>query len=236
MATMAPIAGQIDRARDYDLLVFDWDGTLMDSAGEIVSAMQQAIQDIGLPERSPDQMRDLIGLGLNEVLARLFPELDPQRVRGWLSAYRQRYASPTSRAVLFEPVLATLAWLAAEGYELAVATGKSRRGLDRALITTATTSFFCFTRCADEAASKPAPDMREDVLLHTATPSDRALMIGDTEYDMAMAAAAGVDAIGVACGVHDAIRLRAAGALTVLDTVADLPAWLGSEDAAARSA
>lgn len=222
--------------KPYDLLVFDWDGTLMDSAGEIVSAMQQAIQDIGLPERSPDQLRDLIGLGLNEVLARLFPDMDPERVRGWLSAYRRRYGSPSSRAVLFEPVLVTLEQLTALGYELAVATGKSRRGLDRALLATGTAAFFCFTRCADEAASKPAPDMLEDVLLHTATTAERALMIGDTEYDMAMAVAAGVDAVGVACGVHDAIRLRAAGALTVLESVADLPGWLAAEENTARLA
>lgn len=212
--------------RRYDLLIFDWDGTLMDSAGEIVSAMQKAIQETGLPERSPDQLRDLIGLGLNEAVGRLFPELEPQRVRGWLSSYRRRYASPSSRALLFESVRETLKQLAGEGYELAVATGKSRRGLDRALVQTDTTRFFSCTRCADEATSKPAPDMVDDILLRMATPPEQALVIGDTEYDMAMAQRAGVDGLGVRCGVHQPQRLKTAGACAVLPTVADLPQWL----------
>src|SRR5690625_931182 len=145
--------------RRYDLLIFDWDGTLMDSASEIVAAMQSAIQDTGLPERSPDQLRDLIGLGLNEAVNRLFPGVDPERIRNWLSVYRRRYVSPSSRAVLFESVRETLERLSGAGYDLAVATGKSRRGLDRAMAQTATEDLFCCTRCADESASKPAPDM-----------------------------------------------------------------------------
>lgn len=212
--------------RRYDLLIFDWDGTLMDSAGEIVTSMQKAIQDTGLPERSPDQLRDLIGLGLDEVVGRLFPELDTQRVREWLSAYRRRYMSPSSRALLFEPARAVLEQLLGDGYDLAVATGKSRRGLDRAMECTDTRRYFGCTRCADEALSKPAPDLVDDILLRTATPAARALVIGDTEYDMAMARAAGVDALGVCCGVHDGARLKAAGARAVLASVAELPDWL----------
>src|SRR5699024_2522041 len=150
--------------RRYDLLIFDWDGTLMDSASEIVATMQKAIQETGLPERSPDQLRDLIGLGLEETIDRLFPHLDPQRVRQWLSQYRQRYLSPSSRAPLFARTQETLSRLRADGYELAVATGKGRRGLDRALVRTATAHYFSCTRCADEAASKPAPDMVDDIL------------------------------------------------------------------------
>jgi|AntDeeMetagen681_2_1112603.scaffolds.fasta_scaffold03327_3 phosphoglycolate phosphatase len=211
----------------YELLVFDWDGTLMDSAGEIVSAMQNAIQGIGLPERSPDQMRQLIGLGLDDVLARLFPELDTQRVRARLHAYRQRYGMQRSTAQLFAPVPRALHTLRAQGFEMAVATGKTRRGLDAAMAATDTRDFFTWTRCADECVPKPAPDMIEHILLRSATLAENALMIGDTEYDVAMARAAGVDALGVACGVHDAVRLRRAGALDVLDTVEQLPDWLG---------
>lgn len=213
-------------SRPYDLLIFDWDGTLMDSASEIVAAMQSAIQGAGLPERSPDQLRDLIGLGLNETVNRLFPRADPERIRNWLSVYRRRYVSPSSRAVLFESVRETLESLGAAGYDLAVATGKSRRGLDRALTQSATGDLFCCTRCADESASKPAPDMVDAILLRTATLPERALVIGDTEYDMAMARAAGVDALGVSCGVHDSARLRAFGARAVLASVAELPGWL----------
>jgi len=212
----------------YELLIFDWDGTLMDSAGEIVSAMQQAIQGIGLPERTPEQMRELIGLGINDVLARLFPDLDTQSVRARLEHYRGRYGIQRSKARLFEPVKVALEQLRDQGYVMAVATGKGRRGLDAAMRTTATGDFFRFTRCADESVPKPAPDMLEEILLRAATRPEQALMVGDTEYDMAMARAAGVDAVGVACGVHDTARLRRAGALEVLDTVEQLPAWLGT--------
>ena len=212
----------------YELLVFDWDGTLMDSANEIVTAMQQAIQHIGLPERSPQRLRELIGLGLDDVVARLFPELDTVRVRTWLHEYRMRYGISRSRAVLFEPVMSTLESLGDQGFTLAVATGKSRRGLDTALDATGTGHLFRVTRCADESAPKPAPAMLEDILLRTATLPERALMIGDTEYDVAMARAAGVDALGVAWGVHDAQRLRTAGALDVLEDVAQLPGWLAA--------
>lgn len=198
----------------------------MDSAGQIVAAMQRAIQDAGLPERSPDQLRDLIGLGLNETVSRLFPGADPERIRDWLSLYRQRYLSPTSHADLFDSVRDALDRLVGAGYDLAVATGKSRRGLDRALVQSATKNYFCCTRCADESASKPAPDMVDAILLRTATLPERALVIGDTEYDMGMAMSAGVDAVGVSCGVHDTNRLLASGASIVLDSVIELPTWL----------
>lgn len=220
----------------YELLVFDWDGTLMDSASEIVSTMQQAIQGTGLPERTPEQMRELIGLGINEVLARLFPDLDTQSVRARLERYRARYGVKRSKAKLFGPVKTALEELRDQGYVMAVATGKGRRGLDAAMVSTATRDFFRFTRCADESVPKPAPDMLEELLLRAATMPAQALMIGDTEYDMAMARAAGVDAVGVACGVHDSARLRRAGAIDVLDTVEHLPAWLESRGRSAGSA
>lgn len=210
----------------FELIVFDWDGTLMDSAAEIVTAMQRAIQDLGLPERSADRMRDLIGLSLNEVLARLFPELDTQRVRALLTAYRRRYTAPGGQSRPFPGVPGTLHALHGQGYRLAIATGKSRRGLDRNLDETGLHRYFRHSRCGDESVPKPAPDMLEDLLLHSATEPHATLMVGDTEYDMHMAAAAGVPAVGVACGVHDAGRLQQAGALAVLPDVAALPDWL----------
>lgn len=221
--------------RRYDLLIFDWDGTLMDSVGQIVLAMQRAFQDMGLPERSPEQLRDLIGLGLNDVVNRLFPGVDPQRLRSWLSAYRQRYFSSASRALLFPTVRDTLTELQHDGYELTVATGKGRRGLEEALAHTGIGPFFSYTRCADESVPKPAPDMVDEILLRTATLAERALVVGDTEYDMLMARAAGVAAVGVSCGVHQADRLRASGAGAVLTSVAALPAWL-AEQADTRTA
>lgn len=215
----------------YELLIFDWDGTLMDSAAEIVGAMQAAIAETGLPKREDWQMRELIGLGMNEVLDRLFPELERAHVVRLLNAYRQRYGMPGSTATLFSGAEDTIKGLKNQGYTLAVATGKSRQGLDKVFAQTGMGENFRFSRCADESASKPAPDMLEDILLRSATEPERALMIGDTEYDIHMAVNAGVAAVGVACGVHDAGRLLAAGALTVLDDVAALPAWLSEPSA-----
>lgn len=214
----------------FDLVVFDWDGTIMDSAGEIVGAMQRAIADLGLPERPPEAMRELIGLGIDDVLERLFPELETDRVKALLTAYRRRYSAadmvPGGAAPLFPGVEETLLHLRSTGCTLAVATGKSRRGLERGFAETGLGHFFRVSRCADESTPKPAPDMLEEILLRTATEPERALMVGDTEFDIAMAAAAGVPAVGVACGVHDPGRLYAAGANTVLENVAALPRWL----------
>ncbi|MDN5939517.1 MAG: HAD-IA family hydrolase [Salinisphaera sp.] len=212
---------------DPALIVFDWDGTIMDSAREIVTAMQRAIQDIGLPERGADRMRNLIGLGLNEVLRRLFPELNPDRVRKLLTAYRRRYTAPGGQSLPFPGAATTLARLHDQGYCLAIATGKSRRGLERNLAETGLGRYFRFSCCADEAIPKPAPDILERVLLQSATEPAQALMVGDTEYDMVMAAGAAVPAVGVACGVHDGGRLLAAGAQAVLPDIAALPDWLG---------
>lgn len=214
--------------RPFELIVFDWDGTLMDSAAEIVTAMQRAIQDIGLPERDGDRMRELIGLGLNDVLSRLFPELDTIRVRELLTAYRRRYTAPGGESRPFVGAPEALRALHDAGYQLAIATGKSRRGLDRNLAETGLGACFAYSRCADESTPKPAPDMLEDLLLRSATLPEDTLMVGDTEYDMVMAMGAQVPAVGVACGVHDAGRLLQSGARTVLPDVAALPAWLES--------
>lgn len=212
--------------RPFEMIVFDWDGTVMDSAAEIVTAMQRAILDLGLPERDGDRMRELIGLGLNDVLSRLFPELDKDRVRELLTAYRRRYTAPGGQSRPFPGAPEALQMLRDAGYRLAVATGKSRRGLDRNLSETGLGVYFAHSRCADESTPKPAPDMLEDLLLRAATPPEQTLMVGDTEYDVLMASAADVPAVGVACGVHDAGRLLQAGALTVLPDVAALPDWL----------
>lgn len=214
--------------RSYELIIFDWDGTLMDSTGDWVGAFQQMIQEAGLPERTPAQLRELVGMGVADILARLFPELDPGRVRKRLARCRPRYGAPRGRRALFAGARDALVELQAAGFTLAVATGKSRRGLDRALDENDCRGLFRLTRCADESAPKPAPNLIEDILLRTATAPAAALMVGDTEYDMAMAAAAGIDAIGVASGVHDAARLRRAGARAVITGVDELPDWLAA--------
>jgi phosphoglycolate phosphatase len=212
--------------RGYELIIFDWDGTLADTTGEWVGILQQMIQEFGLPERTPAQLRELVGLGIQEVLARLFPELDPARVLHRIRRYRRKYGWPQARPRLFEGARAALEILDGAGFTLAVATGESRRRLDRALHETGCRSLFRVTRCADESASKPAPGMLSDILLRTATEPASALMVGDTDYDMTMAHAAGIDALGVSCGVHGRDRLQRAGAVAVIADVPALPAWL----------
>lgn len=215
--------------RRYELLIFDWDGTLADSAGQIVSSMQGAIATMGLPARTDTQIAELIGLGLPEAFARLFPELDAKLGLQLLEDYGRRFRS-TARTVLFPEVTTTLQQLRALGWRLAVATGKSRRGLERALRESGLSEYFVATRCADETASKPDPAMLDALLLATATEPSSALMVGDTEYDMAMAAAIGMDGLGVGCGVHLPERLRAAGALDVISDVRNLQSWLGQRE------
>lgn len=213
--------------RNYPLIIFDWDGTLADSTDEWVGAVQQVIQGIGLPERTPAQMRALVGLGVRDILARLFPEMDASRLRGHLRRYYERHGPPRPQPRLFDGVATTLQALKEQGHTLAVATGKSRRGLTQALDITGCRGLFAVTRCADESAPKPAPAMIEDILLRTATTPEAALVVGDTEYDMAMARAADVTGVGVCGGVHESRRLRAAGAIAVLENVNSLPGWLG---------
>lgn len=215
--------------RAYDLLIFDWDGTLMDSAGQIVSSATRAIEMMGLPPRRPEQISELIGLGLRDAFDLLYPEVSKDTMDGLLIQYSKKFtaeAQPSSN--LFSGVAETLASFKEQGYELAVATGKSRRGLDRAMQDSGLTGFFSITRCADESANKPDPQMLHDILVRTATEPHRALMVGDTEYDMVMASQAEVEGLAVACGVHEHARLEDAGAMDVLASVADMPDWLSA--------
>jgi phosphoglycolate phosphatase len=214
----------------FSLLIFDWDGTLADSAGLIVSNMQQAIAAINLPPRSDQAIRELIGLGLVDALQRLFPELDAEEVLRLLAEYR-RLAPVTMahEAPLFAGAREALERLQAQGYLLAVATGKSRPGLNRSFRTHGFLKpMFFTTRCADETADKPHPLMLREILLETGLEAEQALMIGDTDYDVSMARAINMRAVGVACGVHEAGRLLVAGAEGVLEDVRALPGWLES--------
>lgn len=212
----------------YELLIFDWDGTLADSAGQIVSAMQAAIDGLGLPPRSDESIRELIGLGLDDALTRLYPELEQKGLRALLDSYRARWLSEgAGEARLFAGAFAAVTTLHAQGYRIAIATGKSRRGLDRSLRHHAELAEMVVnSRCADETASKPDPLMLRELLADERIASGQALMIGDTEYDMAMARAIAMPGLGVACGVHDPGRLQRVGAAAVIGSVADLPNWI----------
>lgn len=214
---------------NFKLIVFDWDGTLMDSEARIVNCLQCAFADLGLPEPSREAARDIIGLGLEEAIMHLWPTADAALRTALAAQYRRQFlVTNQTPSVLFPGARETLDWLAAQGYCLAVATGKSRIGLDRSLAETGLEGFFQATRCADETFSKPNPQMlfelMDELNAHPAT----ALMIGDTEYDIQMAHNAGVAALAVSFGVHAPERLLAQAPLACLDSLEAIPGWLAS--------
>lgn len=219
-------------ANPYDLLIFDWDGTLADSIGQIVRSMQIAIAELGWEPRSDLEIGQLIGLGLSDGLHKLYPGIRPQQVNELLGCFRQQWltlGTGQAEAPLFAGAEEVLHGLFDTGYVLTVATGKSRAGLNRALVWhRGVRGLFMSTRTADETADKPNPLMLRELLAELEMPAARALMIGDTEYDSAMAAAIGMDSVGVATGVHTAARIHKAGALTVLASVRELPGWLAA--------
>lgn len=211
----------------YRLLVFDWDGTLMDSEARIVACLQAAAADLEIAIPSPERARDIIGLGLREAIDRLFPDLGEASQALAVERYRHHFlGDDLAPSVLFPGVPETLRLLADDGYLLGVATGKSRRGLDKVLEETGLGRLFHATRCADETFSKPHPQMLEDVMDRVGAWPSETLMVGDTEYDMQMARNARTHGLAVSYGVHDASRLLAEGALACLDTLAELPGWL----------
>jgi phosphoglycolate phosphatase len=190
------------------LLIFDWDGTLSDSVARISRCIQLAAVDHNLPEPSYDQAKDIIGLGLGEAIRRLFPAVDDQMIAQVSATYSSHYRREDSSPCDFFPhVLSVLEQLRNDNHMLTVATGKSRAGLDRVLHATDLKSLFHGSRCADETASKPNPLMLEQLLDQFEMRPDQAIMVGDTEFDMEMAANANMPRIAVSYGAHDASRL-----------------------------
>lgn len=201
-----------------DLVVFDWDGTLMDSGARIVACMTAAAVEAGLEPAEPDAIRHLIGLSLPETYATLYPGLGDQVYARLQSAYRAQWRTHDKTPMpLFDGVEEGLAELEDSGLMLSVATGKSREGLDRVLDEIGLRSRFVFTRCADEARPKPDPAMLLDVLDRTGVESHRAIMVGDTSYDMQMAGSASVPGLGVTYGSHSSSLLREHGAIGCCD-------------------
>ncbi|MDR0736738.1 MAG: HAD-IA family hydrolase [Zoogloeaceae bacterium] len=212
--------------KNFDLVVFDWDGTLMDSAAAIVRAILAASLDLGLTPPTEERARHVIGLGLDEALRHVVPGLPPERYPEMADGYRRHYLSCQHELVLFPGVENLLARLAERGCQLAVATGKSRRGLDAALDNFNLRAHFRALRCADQCLSKPHPQMLLELMQECGVAPGRTLMIGDTTHDLEMARNANVAAIGVCYGAHVASVLRAASPLACVDSVAELNAWL----------
>lgn len=213
--------------RRYELIVFDWDGTLMDSELRIVTCIQRAAGDVGIPIPDDRAAREIIGLGLDEAVQRLFPRADTGQVRALTEAYRSLWLSDeVEPARMFSGAHDLIDGLYRSNHLLAVATGKSRRGLDRALEESGLGGFFHASRCADEAFSKPHPQMLQDILVDLEVHPGAAVVVGDTEYDMQMASNAKVAAVGVSHGVHAPERLFAHGALRCFDNLIQLSDWL----------
>lgn len=212
--------------KQFDLLVFDWDGTLMDSAGAIAFSIQAASRDVGLPVPGDSEARHIIGLGLNEAIAALFPELPHSDYGALVERYRHYYLSQDTEILLFAGAAETLAALHEEGFLLAVATGKGRRGLDRVFEQTGLGQYFHTSRCADECFSKPHPGMLLEIMDELGVPQAKTLMIGDTSHDLQMASNAGVSAVGVSYGAHPREGLLALSPLVCADDFGELSRWL----------
>ncbi len=222
--------------KHFPLLVFDWDGTLVDSIDRIVTSLQFASKQTVNIEPSETQARDVIGLGLMEAIEKLHPELDTQQHSTELNAiadsYRQHYLHDnTVPAPLFKGVNNLLDELREEGYILAVSTGKSRAGLEQSMNEHKLNEYFTTTRCAGENKSKPHPEMLHEILQQLNFSASQTLMIGDSEHDLKMASNANMQSIGVTHGVHDATTLNKHKPLTCLTDITQLSSYLSHNHA-----
>jgi phosphoglycolate phosphatase len=209
----------------YPLIVFDWDGTILDSPGAIAECIRSAAAELGLAVPDFERASHVIGLGLEEALRTAVPELPAARYPEFVEAYRRHFRASEVSMPLFPGMRELIAELAGR-HTLAIATGKSRRGLERALEASALRPHFRASRCADETTPKPHPAMLLELMSELGMPPQSTLMIGDTSHDMEMARAAGVDAIAVTYGAHPEVGLRACGPLDCCADVARLRAWL----------
>lgn len=213
----------------YQLIIFDWDGTLSDSTGRIVDSIHRAAMLVGLPPVSDVAAQNIIGLGLPEALEVLWPGIHGQAMESMRKAYAQNFVHDSQVSMgLFPNAQAMLERLQGDGYLLAVATGKSRKGLDRILDDLGVGHVFAATRCADETRSKPDPLMLHEILTVLNVSPEQALMVGDTTYDLDMALAAGVPSVAMSHGAHDEERLLGCGPLELCHSISDLDQWINN--------
>ena len=217
------------KQKPYQLLIFDWDGTLIDSAAHIVHCIHLVNANVGLEPRTDAEIRNIIGLGLEEAFQHLYPQAEGSQIQAAVHEYKQQFFLHNRKpSEFFAGARETVELLAEQGYLLAIATGKSRQGLNDVLAETQLKPFFPITRCADETFSKPHPLMLEEILSEYDLPAQAALMIGDTEYDLQMAHNISMHAAGVSYGVHGKERLLALQPRICLDDIRELPVWLAS--------
>jgi len=216
--------------KQFDLIVFDWDGTLMDSTSTIVKCIQAAARDLSLPVPRDDAAAHVIGLGLHEAMQAVLPNVDPKFYPRMVERYRYHFLSRDHELALFKGVREMLQELSSDGYFLAVATGKSRVGLNRAMNDVKVLSMFDATRCADETFSKPHPAMLQELTRELGQDLKRTVMIGDTSHDLLMANNAGAAGVAVEYGAHPVDQLQACKPMFSAKTVEELHQWL-SENA-----
>lgn len=213
--------------RLFELVVFDWDGTLVDSTAPITTAVLATLEELGWEAVAPEEARALIGLGLDDAVRALRPQADTADLKRFTDTYRGHFLARTGGgAALFPGVDETLAALAGDGCLLSIATGKGRRGLDRELAATGIGHRFAASRCADECFSKPHPQMLLELLELLDVEPRSAVMVGDTEFDLEMASAAGMPAVAVSYGAHPLSRLEAASPDALIDDIRRLPECL----------
>ncbi len=214
------------RTKRFELLVFDWDGTIVDSAGHIAASIQAACADLALPIPDGAAARHVIGLGMRDAITYLLPQLEEARHGEFADRYRYHFLAGDEGVETFPMVDEGIPMLASQGFMLAVATGKSRVGLDRALGRVSFGSQFVATRCGDEGFPKPHPDMLHYLMDATGVEADRTLMIGDTSHDLELAANAGASSLAVSYGAHPRETLRQHRSLACVDSFSELLAWL----------
>ena len=222
------INSHASRLLRFDLIAFDWDGTLYDSTRLIARCIQAAVIDVGGAKPSEDDAAWVIGLGLAEALARAAPDVPKEKYVELGARYRYHYLQHQDDLVLFDGVLEMIDALRTRGHKLAVATGKSRRGLNDALATVALRDRFDASRTADETAGKPHPRMLLELMEELDVAPERTLMIGDTTHDLQLAINAGCASVGVSYGAHEPAAFDAFKPLHTAHSVADLQGWLAA--------
>ena len=214
------------RPRRFDLIAFDWDGTLFDSTALIVRSLQQACRDIGAPVPDAARAAYVIGLGLRDALEYAVPGLPSERYSELAASYRRHYLGSQHELALFAGTIEMLRALKARQHLLAVATGKNRRGLDDVLTMTELRGLFDASRTADETVSKPDPLMLQELMAELSTAPERTLMVGDTTHDLQLAVNAGVACVGVSFGAHDHESFEPFSPLYIAHSTRELHDWL----------